>query len=196
MITLITGGAASGKSEYGEEQARFLSRLHGGAPLFYLATMEPLDQECLQRIARHRRAREGKGFATLECPRDLAGATRTLPREGVALLECLSNLLANEMYRTQSASKPWSTPEGAVALEERLLGEIFALSGRVRELVIISNQVFSDGCTYDPETQQYLRLLGGLHQRLAAQAESVVELVFTLPAVQKWGRLWQEEGRG
>ena len=74
MLTLVLGGSASGKSEYAEQ----LVLEAGAGPRFYIATMEPYDEECLRRISRHRAMRASKGFETLECPRGLAGLA--LPR--------------------------------------------------------------------------------------------------------------------
>ncbi len=68
MLTLIIGGAASGKSEFGENLVLSLP-----GQRVYTATMEPWDDECLARIRKHRRQREGKGFLTLERYRDLGG---------------------------------------------------------------------------------------------------------------------------
>ena len=99
MLTLVLGGSASGKSEYAEQ----LVLEAGAGPRFYIATMEPYDEECLRRISRHRAMRASKGFETLECPRGLAGLA--LPRPGVALLECMSNLVANEMFSPQGAGE-------------------------------------------------------------------------------------------
>ena len=90
MTTLIIGGARSGKSAYAESLLAALP-----PPRWYVATMQPWDEECRARIAKHRRARAGKGFETLECSRALAALR--LPRRGSALLECLGNLAANEL---------------------------------------------------------------------------------------------------
>ena len=91
MFTLVIGGAASGKSEYAESRVVRLPERR-----IYLATMRPWDQECRARIARHRRLRQDKGFETLERYTDLAGAE--VPAGANVLLECMSNLTANELY--------------------------------------------------------------------------------------------------
>ena len=95
MIVLLTGGSACGKSSYGERLA-----VQGPKPLYYIAAMKPYDQECLKKIARHQALRKGKGFETLE--RYTGVDTLILPqRGGTALLECVCNLTANEMYILQ-----------------------------------------------------------------------------------------------
>ena len=90
MLVLVSGGAASGKSEFAES----LIVRAGHAKRTYIATMELRDAEDMRRAARHRAMRAGKGFITLECPRGLIEAP--LPQEGgSALLECMSNLVAD-----------------------------------------------------------------------------------------------------
>ena len=116
MILLITGGSGSGKSAYGERRAVELAKRgksaqsakpgeHIGtaqsaeAPpgrLLYLATMKVGDEESRRRVARHRNMRAGKGFVTVECQTHLEHV-EVLAGDTV-LLECISNLTANEMY--------------------------------------------------------------------------------------------------
>lgn len=89
---LIIGDSGSGKSAIAET----LIVSYGASRRYYIATMSASDAESQRRIARHRRMRDGKGFETLECPTDLA--TAVPDAAGDILLECLSNLVANEMF--------------------------------------------------------------------------------------------------
>ena len=91
MLTLVLGGAASGKSEYAEALV-----LRSALPRYYLATMQVWDAECAARVEKHRKMRAAKQFETIECPLHLE--TVRLPRKGTALLEDLGNLTANELY--------------------------------------------------------------------------------------------------
>lgn len=176
MTGLITGGSGSGKSEYAE-------RLAAGTEWkrrIYVATMIPWDEECRRRIARHQRQRNERNFETAECFRDLE--TLRLPgRRGEAsvLLECLSNLTANEIYRTDLAE---NTPQKAM---ERIWRGICSLREQAGSLIIVTNEVFSDGEVYDRETGQYLEVLGALNRRLAKTADLVVEVVYGIPVVMK-----------
>ncbi len=97
MVTLIIGGAASGKSAYAEE----LAMQSPGVPRLYVATMLAQDAESRARVKRHRALRRGKGFFTVECP--LALEKLVVPTGAAVLLECLSNLLANECYCPEGA---------------------------------------------------------------------------------------------
>ena len=95
MLTLVTGGAASGKSEYAENIS--MSRKKGS--LIYIATMMPYDDECHKKIARHREMRIEKRFHTIECPYGVDSIkSKDITKDSTILLECISNLLANEMY--------------------------------------------------------------------------------------------------
>ena len=96
MLTLVIGGAASGKSAYAESLC-----LRSPLPRTYLATMQVWDAECAARVAKHRAMRAEKQFATVEAPLHLDRVA--LPRRGTVLLEDLGNLTANELYDPNGA---------------------------------------------------------------------------------------------
>lgn len=170
MFTLVIGGSASGKSEYAESRVMGLPGRR-----IYLAAMRPWDQECRNRIARHRRLRLGKGFETLERYTDLAGAE--IPAGANVLLECMSNLTANELY----------DPEGGG--EEAVLRGVDALLARCGHLTVVTNEVFSGGAAYEADTLRYLRALARINRLLAARADAVAEIVCGLPNYLKGGPL-------
>ncbi len=169
MLTLVSGGSASGKSEYAES----LVLSAGPARRLYIATMEIWDDECRRRVERHRAMRKDKGFDTLECPRDLAGKE---PEPGcVALLECMSNLCANECFG----------PLGFDGAAERILDGVDRWRASARELIIVTNELFGDGIDYDPGTARYLEVLAQVNRAIAARADRVVEVVCGLPVCWK-----------
>lgn len=163
MIALVTGGSGCGKSTWAE---RFIRRFPG--PRFYIATMQVVDDECRQRVERHRLQRAHLGFETLELPTDI-GSARVLPGS-TALLECLPTLMANEMF----GGDP-----------ERVLPGIARLMEKCENLVVVTNDVFSDGLRYDPETTEYMRKLAAANRWLAKRADLVVEVVFSIPVAVK-----------
>ena len=197
MIHLVTGGSGSGKSEYGEG---LILDIPDGER-FYIATMESSGREAERRIARHRKLREGKGFFTIERPRDLGGLI--LPGEGRknVLLECVSNLAANEMFGGGACGSAESAGEtGACGLAEpaqetgpdrlaelarRIVSDIRSLARQADHLVIVTNQVGEDGCCYDRETRAYIALVGRVNQELAKLADQVTEVVFGIPVIVK-----------
>ena len=101
MISLIYGGSGCGKSEYAEGVVLALSE---PGSRYYIATMKAYGEEGRKRVERHRNLRKGKGFQTIECPVNIAGALEQIPDPSGAtvLLECVSNLLANEMFDTET----------------------------------------------------------------------------------------------
>ncbi len=158
MLTLVTGGAGSGKSAFAENLVT-----GQGSPRFYIATMEPYGPESRARIVRHRSLREGKGFITIE--KSLSLADIDLPPEAHVLLEDLSNLLANEMFSPGGG--------GAAAAEEGVL----SLCGRCKDLTVVTNEVFSGGADYEGETDRFLRHLALMNRLIAQRADLVVEVV-------------------
>ncbi|MCI7125070.1 MAG: bifunctional adenosylcobinamide kinase/adenosylcobinamide-phosphate guanylyltransferase [Agathobaculum sp.] len=174
MLILVTGGAASGKSAHAE---RLLCARAVGARL-YLATMAPQGAAAQRRIRRHRALRAGKGFVTLERSCGLDGLHLPRRYDGI-LLEDMGNLLANELYAPQAA--------GQTALDSILAG-IKRLQACCETLVIVTNEVFSDGLPYADETVCYIALLGRLNTELAAQADAVYESVCGLLLPVKEGK--------
>lgn len=202
MLHIVYGGSASGKSSYAES---FAMSLQGDGRLLYIATMYPykwntteLDPETMQRIERHRAMRADKGFDTVECYRHVEHIVAK--RQDVLLLECMSNLLANEMYLEQDSddgglAETMSEVEKAgVGMSEtlspvskKIVQALVNLSTRVQELVIVTNDVFSDGgsLTYDESTREYVKNLAEINCALARVAETVTEVVCGIPVIVK-----------
>lgn len=166
MFTLIIGGAASGKSEFAEAH---VLKLPGRR--VYLATMESFGTEARARVERHRRLRAGKGFETVERCTDLRGLE--VGQDVNILLECLGNLLANELYSPQGGGS-----QAVLAGMEHLLAQS-------AHLAVVTNEVCSGGKDYAGETLRYMRELARINRTLAARAELVVEVVCGLPNVLK-----------
>ena len=99
MFITVTGGSGSGKSAFAEQKIVEF----GEGKRLYVATMMCYDEESRRRVERHRRMRSDKRFETLECYTDLANAD--IPKDSVVLLECLSNLTANELFSPGGAGK-------------------------------------------------------------------------------------------
>ena len=173
MFLVITGGSGSGKSAYAEQCVLDF----GPAERIYIATMFPFDEECDRRIRRHREMRRQKQFSTLECYTGLK--TADIPEDSVVLLECMSNLTANEMYQEGGA--------GGQTVEEILAGIRYLLK-RVRHLVVVTNEIFSDGIDYDSETMRYQSYLGQINSEMGRMADQVTEVVYGIPITVKGER--------
>ena len=175
MIMLVTGASGSGKSEYAEGAALELAKA-GGLPLYYVATMRPVGEEAKKRVVRHRRLRAGKGFRTIEQFTNLIDLE--LGKKGVVLLECMSNLTANEMFEDDGAH------DDTLAA---VLNGISLLTAECEHLVIVTNDIFSDGVTYDEMTTLYQQRLGIINRMLAAMSQVVVEVVCGIPlTIKDW----------
>jgi adenosylcobinamide kinase/adenosylcobinamide-phosphate guanylyltransferase len=166
MLTIMIGGAGSGKSAFAEN---YVCALPGRK--IYLATMLPRDAESRERVSKHRAQRAHLGFETLERGLDLAGAD--IPADANVLLEDLSNLLANEMYEPDG--------DGMDSVRRGLDHLITSCD----HLTVVTNEVFSGGADYDPESLRYMRALSDLNRWLAARADLAVEVVCGLPNVLK-----------
>lgn len=194
MITLVTGGSGSGKSAYAEDVAVSAE----GTEKYYIATMQIYDAEGERKVERHRKLRAGKGFTTVESPRNVGQVvfptfteTKTVCKDcqepehirkkqeqRTALLECMSNLVANEMFSTDGMRE-----EDAVVT--KVVQDMELLATKLDHLVIVTNNVFEDGIPYDEGTMAYLRALGRINTVLAKRADRVVEVVVGIPVILK-----------
>lgn len=194
MRVLVVGGASSGKSAFAEDVALTLASGSGETcGRVYLATMQAFGEEGARRVERHRRLREGKGFATLERCRDLAGLDVEALAEAcgvpvargalqaVVLVEDLGNLLANELFSDAGAFEQGDGPLMRADAGIRHVEECFA------HVVAVANDVGRDSACLGAETQAYLTQMGLLNCRLAARFDVVVEVVCGIPQVVKGG---------
>lgn len=159
-LTLVLGGARSGKSRFAEN----LARQHGG-PRTYIATAEPFDDEMRARIARHRAQREDDGWHTLEAPLDPAAV---LPRDGLVLLDCVTVWLGNLMHHERD-------------LKSEVARFCAALERCPAEVILVSNEV---GLSIVPENAMARRFRdeqGLANQALAAISEKVFFVAAGLP---------------
>ena len=174
MLHVVTGGSGSGKSAYAETELLRLTK-QNNCKKYYIATMEPFGNETLKKIARHREMRKDKGFDTLECYVDLKGTAEMLTDRPAVLLECMSNLTANELYdEAGNMNKPEK-------VKRQILEGIRHVIEKTDLLVIVTNEVQGDQMEYSEETKIYQRVLGEVNQSLAGLAEKVTEVVYGIP---------------
>lgn len=166
MFITVTGGSGSGKSAFAEEQ---ILKFPPGNRI-YIATMMCFDEESRKRVARHRQMRKDKQFETLECYTDLEHAA--IPYGSTVLLECISNLTANEIF----------SPDGAKdQAYEAVCRGLLHLKEQAGHVCVVTNEIFSDGISYDMETQNYQRVLGKLNAFLAEISDACYEVVYGIP---------------
>lgn len=166
MIFFVTGAAASGKSQLAETIATSL-----GGKLIYIATMPITSEESKEKVERHIRLREGKGFKTLERPNLL----NPLPEDSTVLLECVSTFAANRMFAQEH-------PQNKA---QEIFDEIMTLSEHNNNLVIVSAEVTSDGVLHDEYTENYKKVMSALNIMLADAADIALESVYGIPNILK-----------
>lgn len=171
MLILVTGVSGSGKSEYAEQICCQLAE-NEKRKKYYIATMRPYGIESLERIGRHKTMRQGKDFETIEQYCNVNQAACRFDKRPVVLLECLSNLMANECFDV--GGKP-----------DNVFSDCMKLYEQCTHLIIVTNEIFSDGCDYDKSTRDYIRRLGILNRQLAECADTVVEVVYSIPVFRK-----------
>jgi adenosyl cobinamide kinase/adenosyl cobinamide phosphate guanylyltransferase len=164
-LTLVLGGARSGKSRYAESLIVTLP-----PPWLYVATAEAGDEEMTARISAHR-ARRGPGWRTIEAPRHLAA---TLQNAGTApvLVDCLTLWLSNLMLAD-------------IDIEAETVHLERALAAVAAPVVLVANEVGSGIVPDHPLGRKFRDLQGILNQRLAARADRVVFTVAGLPLALK-----------
>jgi adenosylcobinamide kinase/adenosylcobinamide-phosphate guanylyltransferase len=171
-ITLVLGGARSGKSSYATRTAETIFRI----PV-YVATAEPFDGEMAERIRRHRAAR-CRRWKCIEEPLDLAGALRRIPaRSDGVLVDCVTVWLSNVLVR-----------EGDAAVEKRCKALLAAVRTVRKDLIIVSNEV---GMGIVPDSllgRNFRDAAGRLNQDLAAAADTVVFVAAGIPMILKDGK--------
>lgn len=176
MITLIIGGSGSGKSAYAED---YLLSVSKEKKKYYIATMQVYDAEGIKKVERHRILRDGKGFSTIEQYVEIEKATKKMEAiEKTALLECISNLTANEMFKNNHL-------EAEEVVVEKIVNGIKLLNQNLFHLVIVSNNIFEDGKVYDQTTMAYIQAIGSINAKLAAMADEVIEVVVGIPLKMK-----------
>lgn len=177
MMEVVIGGSGSGKSQYGEKR---IEKARGNMPGYYIATMRVFGEEERQRVAKHRQQRKGMDFYTIEQEKNLAEVVNKMKQgKGAALLECVPNLVANELF---------DLPEEAIRDEKRtaertkrILSEIACLNEACTHFVVITGNVFEDGIRYDEMTKNYMQCLSQVNAGLGAMADTVVEVVAGIP---------------
>ena len=168
-LTLVLGGARSGKSRYAESLVAATP-----PPWIYVATAQAQDTEMAGRIAHHR-ARRGAGWHTVEAPHDLAAAIDAAPA-GAILVDCLTLWLTNRMLAKSDIDGDIDADTGGLEA---------ALARRGGPAVLVSNEVGSGIVPDNTLARRFRDLQGRLNQRLAAGADRVILVVAGLPLIVK-----------
>lgn len=190
-VTLVTGGARSGKSRFALALAE-----ETASSRVYVATAEPVDEEMQRRIGRHR-AERGEGWSTVEEPADLGGVLAALPAGAeVAVVDCLTVWLGNLIHRRESQegpAGPLGDPRRRPDLAEPAsFPEIAALLALLDAppcpLVLVTNEVGWGIVPDNPLGRAFRDLAGRVNEEVARRAERVVLMVAGRPLELPGGR--------
>ncbi|MBU2991830.1 bifunctional adenosylcobinamide kinase/adenosylcobinamide-phosphate guanylyltransferase [Octadecabacter sp. 1_MG-2023] len=165
-ITLVLGGAASGKSGFAESLC-----FQAGKPKTYIATAQAFDDEMRDKIKTHRLQR-GENWLTIEAHLDLGPALSERTPDEIVLLDCATLWLSNVLLADQD-------------LDTAMTALMTALTACHAQIVVVSNEVGNGIVPDNALSRQFRNAQGRLNQRLAAQAGLVVQVIAGLPQVLK-----------
>jgi adenosylcobinamide kinase/adenosylcobinamide-phosphate guanylyltransferase len=176
-LTLILGGARSGKSSYAQSLAE-----ESGKSVTFLATAQALDDEMSARIQKQRAARP-VNWETLEIPFDLAACAGQI-KSKVVILDCITLLISNLLMQFVKEDLVEEAPFMATVQKE--IDElIIMLRAREQDWLIVSNEV---GLGLVPPYQMgrvYRDAIGWANQQLAREADNVIFMVAGIPTTIK-----------
>ena len=185
-LLFVTGGARSGKSRFAVRLAEAEARR--GRPVVFVATMEVLDDELRERVARHRAARP-PGWSTVEAPLSPASALGGAPEEACVLLDCLSLWLSNLLLAAPEAADASGErgppealdPQLRARLESRIGADVEillrAIAQRLGATIVVSNEVGGGVVPPSPLGRLFRDVMGSANQQVAAAADRAWLLV-------------------
>ncbi len=168
-LTLVLGGAASGKSTFAESLVLKVDR-----PPIYIATAQVFDDEMAKKVSRHREMR-GASWITIEEPLDLSSALNTVAEGQPVLIDCATLWLTNVILGDHDVKVQSAALMTAIS---RCAGPVVVVSNEVGQGIVPDNAL----------SRQFRNAQGQLNQDIAAQAELVVAVMAGLPLALK-GRL-------
>jgi adenosylcobinamide kinase/adenosylcobinamide-phosphate guanylyltransferase len=179
-LTLILGGARSGKSSFAEA----LAQKRGGNDVLFVATAEARDDEMRARIEQHRAVRHA-GWKTLEAPMAVARALKSAGRANLVLLDCATLWTSNVLGAEEKAATKTMMRE----IEELLAWYQASTS----EMIIVSNEVGMGIVPANELGRAYRDLLGAVNRKFAESADEVFLLVAGLPVeIKSRAARWED----
>ncbi|WP_297637316.1 bifunctional adenosylcobinamide kinase/adenosylcobinamide-phosphate guanylyltransferase [uncultured Clostridium sp.] len=188
MIIFISGGSKSGKSRIGES---FSKTLHKEGDLYYLATMKPMGNEDIRKIENHKKDRIGTSFKAVEINYNIEKAGEFLKEEDTVLLDSITSLVANEMFKGELLLEEEDIEK---KVSKKIFKEVENLSLKVRNLIIVSDYIFSDSLIYDPITENYKRELGNINTGLSKLSDISIYVSYGVMEIFKGKEFLENEG--
>ena len=176
MTCFISGGAKNGKSTLAQDLAVALSK---GGKHYYVATMISSGAEDDERIRRHIADRDGMGFETVECFRNIMDCLKTADKDGVFLVDSVTALIQNSLFPVEK------NYEMDLSAAVRCADELVAFAKKVRHAVFVSDYIYSDAERYSESTEVYRKCLADIDRRLAKICDTVIEVSAGQPIIHK-----------
>ena len=173
MTVFISGGAKCGKSSLAQDLSVALAK---GGKHYYVATMIPSGAEDYDRIRRHIADRDGLGFETVECFKNIMSIADT---DGTFLVDSVTSLIQNSLFPVEKNYE--MDLDGA----NRCADELIQFAGTVRHAVFVSDYIYSDADRYSESTEMYRKTLADIDRRLAAVCDTVIEVSAGQPIIYK-----------
>jgi len=167
MTVFISGGAKSGKSALAQDLTLSLSQ---GGKCYYVATMISTGAEDDDRIRRHIADRDGMGFETVECFRNIMDCLKTADKNGAFLVDSVTALMQNSLFPVE---KNYALDMAAASA---CADQLVDFAQTVRHAVFVSDYIYSDGETFSDTTELYRRCLAEVDRRLASVCDTVIEV--------------------
>lgn len=164
MTVFISGGAKCGKSSFAQDLTVALA---GGGKRYYVATMIPTGEEDFDRIRRHISDRDGMGFETVECFKDIMDVAKP---HGAFLVDSVTSLVQNSLFPVEKNYE--MDLNGA----NRCADALIQFAHTVRHAVFVSDYIYSDVEAFSESTEMYRKCLADIDRRLAAVCDTVVEV--------------------
>ena len=176
MNAIVIGKSNTGKSLLAEK----LALETGDEKVYYLATMNVMDEAGRERVAKHRKQRDGKGFITIEKQKGIAEILdeKCDAKASTVLLECVANLVSNYIFDDPDFDIAAADLEKACDdIASKAASEIKALSEKVHNLIIVTNEYDPDGEGYDDATRFYVKTLSRTNELITPFCDEVHDLL-------------------
>ena len=167
MTYFISGGAKNGKSTLAQDLTVALAK---GGKHYYVATMISTGSEDDERIRRHIADRDGMGFETVECFRNIMDCLNAADCSGVFLVDSVTALIQNSLFPVEK------NYEMDVSAANCCADELVEFAGTVRHAVFVSDYIYSDAERYSESTEMYRKCLADIDRRLAKVCDTVIEV--------------------
>lgn len=181
MIVYVSGGCKNGKSSIAEKISYSLKEDNN--PFYYIATMCPCDNEDIKRIEKHKKDRQHLFFETIEIQRNIKNLENICDLRGTFLIDSVTALLANEMFINESIINN---------AYEKVTEDLLYIISKMKNVVLVSDYIFSDSILYDNITNQYKKGLAFIDKNCAKKSDILIEVCYNNIIIHKGKERFKE----